>query len=117
MKTLSEIIDDCQLNNAIDNESLTYAVLALNSLSNFKSNLIYRIYEKESTDRFDKMKIDNIHKTTKSAMSKTPKEWLGWENDPQNPEYQKFHALGLKLMQKALNGELPNQKKERDSNG
>jgi len=39
------------------------------------------------------------------------KEWLGWNNDPENPDYQRFHAIGSKLVEKALRGELPNQKK------
>jgi hypothetical protein len=45
------------------------------------------------------------------ALNKSPKEYLGWNNDPENPEYQKFHAMGSKLVDKALRGELPNQKK------
>jgi hypothetical protein len=46
------------------------------------------------------------------ALNKSPKEYLGWNNDPENPEYQKFHAMGSRLVDKALRGELPNQKLE-----
>jgi hypothetical protein len=49
------------------------------------------------------------------ALNKSPKEYLGWNNDPENPDYQKFHAMGSKLVDKALRGELPNQKKQQEN--
>lgn len=67
--------------------------------------------EKPMPDFIKKMKLDNSFNMCKTALNKPPKEYLGWSNDPENPEYQRFHKMGMKLVEKALKGELPNQKK------
>ena len=112
MRNLSEIIEDCKLNKSVDNAELKYATIALTSLMNFSMSTIMRIYDK-SQSQFDKLRVENVHNAYNTALNKSPKEWLGWNNDPENPDYQKFHALGNRLVEKALNGELPNQKKMR----
>ena len=111
MRNLSKIIEDCKLNKSVDSEELKYATIALTSLMNFSMSTIMRIYDK-SQNQFDKMRAENVHDAYSKALNKSPKDWLGWDNDPENPAYQKFHALGNRLVEKALNGELPNQKKE-----
>ena len=111
MRNLSKIIESCKLNESVDNVELKYATIALTSLVNFSMSTIMRIYDK-SENQFDKMRAENVHNAYSKALNKSPKEWLGWNNDPENPEYQRFHSLGNKLVEKALNRELPNQKKE-----
>lgn len=111
MRNLSEIIEDCKLNKRPSTDELRYAVIALTSLTNMASGTLREFY-KDDTNPLDKMRIENIHKAYSTALNKSPKEWLGWNNDPENPEYQRFHAMGSKLVDKALRGELPNQKKQ-----
>ena len=110
MKTLFEIIEDVKLNNPVDEQDLRYALLAESYLCNMKSALLLDIYQKDKPRMYDKRIEINLEAGSK-ALNKPPKEWLGWNNDPANPEYQKFHQLGMKLVDKALKGELPNQKK------
>lgn len=107
---MSEIIEDCKLNKPVDNAELKYSVIALTSLMNMAMSALRGFY-KDDMKIFDKMHIDNVHNAYSTVLNKSPKDWLGWNNDPENPDYQKFHAIGSKLVDKALKGELPNQKK------
>jgi len=111
MRELNEIIEDCKLNKEADNTELKYAVITLTSLMNMASSTLRSLY-KDDMNLFVKMKFDNIHNAYHTALNKSPKDWLGWNNDPENPEYQRFHAMGSRLVEKALKGELPNQKKQ-----
>lgn len=36
----------------------------------------------------------------KLALSKDPKSYVGWNNDPKNPEHVKFVKMGRKLIDK-----------------
>lgn len=110
MKTLFEIIEDVKLNNPVDEQDLRYALLAESYLCNMKGSLLLAIYQKDKPRMYDK-RIEINHEAESTALKKPPKEWLGWNNDPENPEYQRFHQMGMKLVDKALKGELPNQKK------
>lgn len=110
MRNTSEIIEDCKLNNPVDNDELRYSAIALTSLINMALSTL-NIFYKDDMKIFDKMRIENVHNSYKSVLDKSPKDWLGWDNDPENPAYQKFHAMGSRLIEKALKCELPNQKK------
>jgi hypothetical protein len=110
MRNTSEIIEDCKLNKPVDNAELRYSVIALTSLMNMAMSVLNGFY-KENMKIFDKMRIENVRQAYKTVLNKSPKEWLGWNNDPENPDYQRFYAVGSKLVEKALRGELPNQKK------
>ena len=109
MRKLSEIIEDCKLNKKPSVDELRYAVIALTSLMNMANSKLLQVY-KNNTEPRSKMVVENHYNTHRTALNSSPKEWLGWENDPENPEYQRFHAMGVKLLEKALKGELPNQK-------
>jgi hypothetical protein len=110
MKNLSEIIENCKLDKSVDNEDLQYAVIALTKIANMGASTIRHLY-KEEARLSDKLRCENFHKAYNSALNKHPKEWIGWNDDPKNPEYQKFYAWGGKLIEKAIKGELPNQKR------
>ena len=112
MRNLSDIIEDCKTNGRPDYEELRYSVLVLTSLLNMDHNNLREelLREKETPKFIREMKAQNSFDMYRTALNKSPKEYLGWNNDPENPEYQKFHAIGSKLVEKALKGELPNQK-------
>ena len=109
MKNLVDIIEDCQLNKEVDNKDLRYAVIALKTIANMASTSLRSFY-KDDMNIFDRLRVENFSKCYSNALNKPPKDWLGWGYDPENPEYQKFHAWGSKLVDKAIKGELPNQK-------
>ena len=108
MRTLDEIIDAIKANQSVTHEEAIYSVLVLATVVNSLSMDIVHILCKWSDERKE------LYKTQKTmyslALNKSPKEFLGWSNDPQNPEYQRFHKIARKLVNRAINGELPNQK-------
>ena len=112
MRNLSEIIEECKTNGRPEYDELRYSVIALVSMLNMDHKNLHEelMREKPLSDFLKKMKSDNSHNMYRNALNKSPKDWLGWNNDPENPDYQKFHAMGTKLIEKALAGELPNQK-------
>jgi len=109
MKKLSEIIDYCKKNKEVDAYDLIYAVVALTYLLNMANSKLLRFY-KNDMNKLDKLILENHYKACNAAMNKPPKEWIGWTNDPENPECQEFHSFAEKLVDKAIKGELPNQK-------
>ena len=117
MRDLAGIIEACKLNEKPSVDELRYAVIALASLTNMAVSALTKIYENEilsDSPLSNKIRVENVRRAYGIALNKSPKEWLGWENDPENPEYQRFHAMGVKLLEKALKGELSNQKKGRE---
>lgn len=111
MRNMSEIIEDCKLNKPVDNTELRYSVIALTNLVNMAISALNGFY-KDDIKIFEKMRIENIHNAYRTVLNKSPKDWLGWDSDPENPEYQRFHEMGNKLVDKTLKGELPNQKRK-----
>jgi len=104
MRNLNEIIEACKLNEKPDVEELRYAVVALTSMlnmdhSNLRKVLLGEVGKSELTRS---MMAKNSYDMYHNALNKSPKEWLGWTNDPENPDYQAFHAMGNKLLDKFL---------------
>lgn len=111
MKTLEQIIDEVEMNERPDYDDLRYALLAMK----FICNDLTRNFNELLCGRWSDLKIQ-IKQHEKSlygkALGKNPKEFIGWNYDPENPEYQRFHSIGKRIVEKALKGELPNQKNE-----
>lgn len=109
MRTLDEIIEAIKTNQLVTHDEAIYSVLVLTSVANDVSHKFNDLLCNGWSD----LKKE-LHKKQKSvyglALSKPPDEFLGWNNDPKNPDYQRFHAMASKLFDKALRGELPNQK-------
>lgn len=108
-KTLFEIIEAVKTNQPVDEQDLRYALLAESYLANMANSLLLRLYQKDKPPLFD-MLIANNHKANNTSLNKPPKEWLGWDNDPDNPAYQRFHLIGSALVDKVLKGELHTNK-------
>lgn len=114
MRTLAEIIEDCKTNGRPDYDELRYSLLVMTGVLNLVNSELTNLYfeGKMPQEFIRKLKLDGICSMYGKALNKPPKEYLGWNNDPENPEYQKFHAMASRLVDKALKGELPNQKKQ-----
>ena len=104
MRILADIVEDVKCNKKPDYEELRYAVLVYSFMLNMDHrNLIECLTsEKEMAPFIKKLKVDNSQKMYHDALNKSPKEYLGWNNDPENPEYQKFHEMGSKLVDKII---------------
>lgn len=106
MKTLGELIEAVKNNEQPVYEELRYAVLALESLLSFDSQAFIGLAEAEREQRKPLLTGSAVFQweehfnRNKRALGTVPKEWIGWENDPGNPEYQKRRQIALKLWEK-----------------
>jgi hypothetical protein len=112
MRNLSDIIEDCKTNGRPDYDELRYSLLVMTGVLNMVNGELVKPYVegKMPNKLVRKLTLDSICTMYGKALNKSPKEYLGWNNDHENPDYQKFHAMGTKLVEKALKGELPNQR-------
>jgi len=104
MRTLLEIIEECKDGGKPEYEELRYALLVYNFMFNMDhKNLIEELSrEKETAKIIREMRLKNTFDMAKNALNKSPKEYLGWNNDPENPEYQKFRQIAQKVFDKAV---------------
>jgi len=105
MRNLADIIEECKLNGRPDYDELRYSVLVMTGILNLVNSELVRLYVEGEMPRelIRKMKLDGgVCTMYGKALNKSPKEYLGWNNDPENPEYQKFHAMGNKLLDKII---------------
>lgn len=108
MRTLGEIIDLVKEGEKPEYDELRYAVCALESLVTFDAIALRNLAEGE---RESKKKIltysaewqyeDNFNRI-KRTYEKSPKEWLGWNNDPDNPEYVERRKKNIKIMENII---------------
>lgn len=112
MKTLIEIIEEVKTNGKPTYEELRYALLASDSLLTFALMDLRKVLFNNPSPMIIKFMKNDMKYS--NALNKPPKEWIGWNNDPENPEYQKFHSMGIKLFNKAMNDKLPNQNKQEE---
>jgi hypothetical protein len=110
MRTLDEIIEAIKTNQPVTHDEAIYSVLVLTSVANDLSykfgDLLCNGWSDFKKELFKKQKTSMYNR----ALNNPPDKFMGWDNDPRNPDYQKFHAIGLKIADKAIKGELPNQK-------
>lgn len=105
MRTLYEIISDVKDGKKSDYEEIRYALLVYEFMFNMDhQNLREELLGEKETPKFIKeMKVNNSFKMFKDALNKSPKEYIGWNNDPDNPDYQRFRKAGEKLLDKIIN--------------
>lgn len=107
MRTLLEIIEAAKRGDKPDYDECYYAMLALNALYSFDSQVILdlhpsagKIYTRAGLERV----ADESFQRGKRCYAVDPKHYIGWDNDPANPDYQKFRKMVNKLFDK-LTGE------------
>lgn len=104
MRTLFEIIEDVKDGKKPDYDEILYSLLVYQNLfsmdhRNLREELMK---EKVSPAFLRQMKVENSFNAYKNALNKDPKEFLGWNNDPENPSYQEFRKLGNEIVDKFL---------------
>jgi len=101
MRILFEIIDSAKGGQKPSHEECYWAMLALDALHTFDSMSLHRLVEypnfKFITPEYE---FEESWKRAKIALNKSPKEWVGPNNDPANPDYQKMRKIGLKILDK-----------------
>jgi len=110
MRTLGDIIEDAKSGSMPTHEECYWAMLAVESLHSFAALRVLKMTAGEPVKEVVRREYGRSSwSMSKSALKADPKKWLGPNHDPSNPEVQRFRSMSLKLMDKALAGELPNQ--------
>ncbi len=103
MRTLSEIIDAAKDGSPTTHEECLYALLAYSALHYFASHAISRMAEKPDSPFFTPAREhEEEFRRFKTALGRSPKDYVGWNNDPQNPEHVKFVKMGRKLVDRLV---------------
>jgi hypothetical protein len=117
VRTLDQIVESVMKGERPEYEELRYALLAYQSLSTFDRMALMKLAEAEREGkrpfltRSAVFQAEEHFNRMKFALAKSPKEWVGWNNDPDNPEYQKRRAIALKLVDKVMNQSLQSGRK------
>lgn len=107
MRTLSGIIESAKDGNMPSHEECYWAMLCYSWLLNTDHRQLREalLAEKPAPEFIRKLKAENYFNMYKSALNKSPKEFMGPSNDPSNPEYQKLRKMGNKIIDKFINKE------------
>jgi hypothetical protein len=106
MRSLGEIIEDARSGGSPDAEELKYAVCAMSGLMVFDRSAFMSLAEAEEKGqkpfltRSAKWQWEEHFRRHKTAYEKDPKDWLGWNNDPANPECLARQAAAKRLLKK-----------------
>ncbi|BFH59446.1 hypothetical protein [Paenibacillus azoreducens] len=103
MRNLVEILEEVKHGNKPEYEELLYALLAYASMFNIEHRQLREelMRDKPQPLFLRDMKLKNSFDMYKRALNTDPKDWLGWSNDPENPEYQKILRAGANLIDNA----------------
>lgn len=100
MRTLAEIVADVENGGIPDSEELRYALLALHHLSTFDGMALLRAAEGTATDHV--LAFQEHALRVRGARATSPKQWLGWGSDPDNPEYQVRRREAAEVLRRTL---------------
>lgn len=108
MRTLSEIIEATRNGDRPEYDELRYAVCALDALSTFDRLALSKLAlaERESKPRHfvysAEFQYSERFRRMKRALSVDPKTYVGWNNDPDNPEFRERRKKASDLVQRAM---------------
>ena len=107
MSTLFEIITEIKGGKKPEYNDLLYSVLALDALLYFDSKQIRDAASDYISGKIPKIQTPEFRHyesrtRNKAAFEKDPKEWVGWNSDPENPEYLKRVQTSNKLLEKMV---------------
>lgn len=100
MRTLSEIIEAAKVGEPTTHEECLYALLAYRSLAAFDSSALRQLAFEPCRVRTPEREAEESHRRWRTALSKSPKAWLGPSNDPANEECRQRVRLARKLFDK-----------------
>jgi hypothetical protein len=109
--TLGEIIALVRDGGRPEYDDLRYAICALEALSTFDQMAFTRLAqaEKEGKPRLlnhsAQFHFDERFQRVKRALSRPPKDYVGWNNDPDSPEFLERRKQSIALYEKISNRE------------
>ncbi|WP_417212091.1 hypothetical protein [Acinetobacter venetianus] len=107
-KTLAEVIEAVKSNEPLTDEELRMTVICLDMLMNFDFHAFMNLYKSEKESKTKRLvysaiwQFENRFERLKRAMNQIPKIYVGENNDPKNPAYQKRRELSNKIVDKAF---------------
>jgi hypothetical protein len=108
MRTLYEIIAATRDGERPEYDELRYAVCALESLSTFDGMAFRKLAtaerdgQKPFLTRSAVFQYEEHFRRHKTALAKSPKDWVGWNNDPDNPEFLERRKSSIRLFDKVV---------------
>lgn len=107
-RTLSSILEAVRSNETVPAGELALAVLMLDHLLTFDHRDLRGVCIGEESKRREvirKMTAEESHRRLRVALERTPREWLGPENLPSSPEFQRRRRIANKLVSRILREE------------
>jgi hypothetical protein len=100
MRTLFEIIEAAKDGSPTTHEECLYALLAYSSLASFDSSALRQLAFEPSKIRTPQHQAEESFRRWKTALARSPKDWLGPDNDPANEACRSRVRLARKLFEK-----------------
>lgn len=119
MKNLGDIIKSINHGEKTEYDELLYSVLALSALLFFENRAIQDLSKAKKENKNPILSYDPIWQANesfnrrKNALNTSPKKYVGWDNDPENPEYIKRIKQSERIFEKIMN-EVDKTKKEKE---
>lgn len=101
MRTLSEIIESANSGEKPTHDECYWAMLALDALGAFERMSLRRLAKPDSATSA-KFEWSESFGRIKRALDQDPKVWIGHDNDPSNPDYQRRRITFKKLADKII---------------
>ncbi len=105
MRTLYDIVEAAKIGEPTTHEECLYALLAYTGLSYFDSSALRQLAFEPSKFRTPQFQAEESHRRWKLALDKSPKDWLGPNNDPANEECRKRVRMARRVFDKVLAGQ------------
>ncbi len=100
MRTLYEIISLVKDNGKPEYDELLYGLLALDALASLDRDFIICLPEDLCRQRHLGLWAEESFRRYKRALEKSPREWLGPNFDPANPQVQDARRAALALIER-----------------
>ena len=102
MRTTFEIFEAVQAGEPTTHEECRYALLVLHAIGHFRRRDLESLAESEVAGKKPlfgaQHRLEEDFRRNKTALGRDPKAYLGWGNDPENPDYRKRIAAGRRLV-------------------
>ena len=102
MRTLFEIVEAVKVGEPTTHEECLYALLAYAGLAYFDSSALRKLAHEPSKFRTPESEAEESHRRWKAALDKSPRDWLGPNNDPANAACRDRVKLARKVFDKVL---------------
>ncbi len=102
MRTLFDIIEAAKIGDPTTHDECLYALLAYSSLAHFDEQALRQLAFKPSVFRTLDREAQESFTRWKTALGKSPKEWLGPTNDPANAECRERVRLARRVFDKVM---------------